>query len=224
MQTIVTDTNRVYLAPGEFADSDHPAIQTRAAELTAGLETDRDKARAIYDFVRDIPYQMGSRFEDLENYRASTTLRIGRGYCVAKACLFVALCRAVGLAARPAFADVTNHLTTSKLTASMGTDLFCWHGYAEVLISGHWLKVSPTFNASLCHKLSVGPLEFDGEHDAVLQAFDTAGRTFMSYDRLHGHFHDVPARFLAEEMPRLYPQAAADIAAGKFSRPMETDV
>jgi hypothetical protein len=29
----------------------------------------------------------------------------------------------------------------------------------------------------------------------------------MSYTKRHGTFHDVPARFLAAEMPRLYPFA-----------------
>jgi hypothetical protein len=29
----------------------------------------------------------------------------------------------------------------------------------------------------------------------------------MDYRRWHGTFHDVPARFLAAEMPRLYPFA-----------------
>ena len=29
----------------------------------------------------------------------------------------------------------------------------------------------------------------------------------MSYVKRHGIFHDVPARFLAAEMPRLYPFA-----------------
>jgi len=50
-------------------------------------------------------------------------------------------------------------------------------------------------------------LDFDGEHDALLQSFDAPGAT-MAYLKPHGFFHDVPARFLAAEMQRLYPFAA----------------
>jgi len=37
----------------------------------------------------------------------------------------------------------------------------------------------------------------------MLQSFD--GASSMRYVREHGAFHDVPARFLAAEMQRLYP-------------------
>jgi hypothetical protein len=54
-------------------------------------------------------------------------------------------------------------------------------------------------------RAGVAPLEFDGEHDALLQSFD--GTASMSYVKVHGAFHDIPARFLAAEMPCLYPFA-----------------
>ena len=44
------------------------------------------------------------------------------------------------------------------------------------------------------------------EQDALLQAYDGEGRTFMKYEVLHGAFHDVPAKFLMAEMARLYPR------------------
>lgn len=218
MKQDMTDAAAVFLAPGEYVDSHHPALRGKAQELTKGVRDPFRKARAIYYFVREIYYH-AAPFENLESYRASSVLAAGHGYCVAKASVFVALCRAAGLPARLLFADVTNHLSTPRLRERMGTDLFAWHGYAEVLLRGNWVKVSPTFNASLCERLGVAPLEFDGKSDAVLQAFDAGGRQFMSYDRHHGAFHDVPARFLAAEMPRLYPLASAAIRAGEFGAP-----
>lgn len=218
MRHVSTDTTAVFLAPGEYTDSHHPALRERALELTNGAADPSGKARAIYYFVRDLYYH-AAPFENLESYRASSVLAAGHGYCVAKASVFVALCRAAGLPARLLFADVTNHLSTPRLRERMGTDLFAWHGYAEVSLHGRWVKVSPTFNASLCQRLGVPPLEFDGENDAVLQAFDASGRQFMSYDRSHGAFHDVPARFLAAEMPRLYPAASAAIRDREFGAP-----
>ena len=67
------------------------------------------------------------------------------------------------------------------------------------------MKASPTFNSTLCARFGVAPLDFDGGSDALLQAYDGAGRTFMKYEVLHGAFHDVPAKFLIAEMARLYP-------------------
>lgn len=207
MREIETDTTRVFLAPGEYIDSGHSAIRDAAARLAPGAAPPAEKARIFFRAVRDIYYDYVDH-SDLEVYRASSVLAAGRGYCVGKAALFTALCRAAGLPARIAFADVKNHLATPRLLQSIGTDLFAWHGYSEVLIDGRWLKVSPTFNATLCEKLGVKPLEFDGTSDALLQPFDSAGRTFMRYVTIHGAFHDVPARFLAAEMARLYPALA----------------
>ena len=220
MRTIVTDTNRAYLAPAEYVDSDHPTIRARAESLSADQDTDADKARAIYYFVREIVYHAAD-FADLDSFRASRVLAAGYGYCVAKASLFAALCRAAGLPARLLFADVSNHIATPKSREKMGTDSYAWHGYNEVLVEHRWLKVSPTFNASLCRKLGVPPLEFDGRSDALLQAYDEAGRAFMRYDKFHGAFHDVPARFLSAEMQRLYPETCAAIRAGEFPLPVE---
>lgn len=194
----------VYLAPAEYIDSDHPLITALAGELCAAAASDRDAAVAIYQFVRDLPYE-GGDFEDLEIYRASSVLSARHGYCVGKASLCAALYRAAGFPARVAFADVRNHLASPRLLQAMGTDVFAWHGYTEVLLDGRWLKVSPTFDPATCRRAGVAVLDFDGEHDALLQSFD--GNSSMRYLTHHGEFHDVPARFLAAEMPRLYPFA-----------------
>jgi hypothetical protein len=70
------------------------------------------------------------------------------------------------------------------------------------------VKATPTFNTTLCQKLGVPVLDFSGEDDALLQPFDAAGRTFMTYIAQHGTFFDVPAKFLIAEMKRLYPRLA----------------
>lgn len=197
-----TSTTRAYLAPGEYVDSDHPAVRACAAALAAAPAGEASAARAIFGFVRDLPYEADD-FDDLETYRASSVLGAGHGYCVSKASLFVALARAAAIPARLAFADVRNHLASPRLRRAMGTDVFAWHGYAEVRLAGRWVKVSPTFDPQTCRRAGVEPLDFDGEHDALLQSFD--GSRTMTYVKHHGTFHDVPARFLAAEMPRLYP-------------------
>lgn len=199
-----SDSDTVYLAPAEYIDSDHPAIVRLAKEVPAGASP-AETARRYYMITRETRYDPDLDYSDPETYRASSVLDAGAGYCVGKAALLAALCRAGGIPARVAFGDVTNHLSSEKLREKMGTNYFAWHGFTEVKLGDQWLKASPTFNATLCSRFGVAPLDFDGEHDALLQAYDGSGRTFMQYEVLHGAFHDVPARFLMREMARLYP-------------------
>jgi transglutaminase-like putative cysteine protease len=198
------ETDDVYLAPAEYVDSDHPAIVRRARDVPAGASA-AEKAQRYYLIARETRYDPDLDYSDPETYRASSVLNAGFGYCVGKAALLAALCRAGGIPARVAFGDVTNHLSSEKLRAKMGTNYFAWHGFTEVKLDERWVKASPTFNATLCGRFGVAPLDFDGSHDALLQAYDGAGRTFMQYEVLHGAFHDVPAKFLIREMARLYP-------------------
>jgi len=196
---------RLYCAPGEFVDSDHPAIVAFARAAAPADLAPVEKAKRFYLAAREIRYNPDLDYSDLEIYRASSVLNAGSAYCVGKAALFAALCRAVDIPARVAFADVTNHLSSEKLREQMGTNYFAWHGFTEALLDGNWVKASPTFNSTLCTRYGVAPLDFDGKSDALLQSYDGAGRSFMKYEVLHGAFHDVPAKFLVAEMARLYP-------------------
>jgi transglutaminase-like putative cysteine protease len=216
-----SDTDSVYLAPAEYIDSDHPAIVALAQTLAPNASP-VEKARQYYLAAREIRYDPDLNYRDPESYRASSVLNAGGGYCVGKAALFAALCRAGGLPARVAFGDVTNHLSSEKLREKMGTNYFAWHGFTEVKLGERWVKASPTFNSTLCSRFGVAPLDFDGASDALLQAYDGAGRTFMRYEVLHGAFHDVPAKFLMQEMARLYPSLKGP--RGRSAGGMENEV
>jgi hypothetical protein len=81
-----------------LADDDHPAIRTRARELTAGCRARRDRLESLFHFVRDdIRFGFPPKWDDV---RASETLQYGIGYCTTKATLFLALCRAAGIPAQ----------------------------------------------------------------------------------------------------------------------------
>ena len=198
---------RLYLSPAEFIDSDHPRVKAKAAAIAGALADPVAQARALYTAVRDeIRYDPYIDYTDPETYRASSVLEAGHAYCVGKASLYVALCRAVGIPARLGAADVQNHLATPRLLEAVGTDVFAYHGYVEIMPSRDWVKATPTFNVTLCQKLGVPPLEFSGDSDALLQPFDAKGREFMSYIAQHGTFFDVPVKFLISEMVRIYPK------------------
>lgn len=217
-----SEENAVYLAPAEYVDSDHPAIAAFAARTVMADMPVTEKVRRLYLAAREIRYDPDLDYSDPEIYRASSVLNAGAGYCVGKAALFAALCRASAIPARVAFADVTNHLSSEKLREKMGTNYFAWHGFTEVFLDGRWVKASPTFNSTLCARFGVAPLDFDGGSDALLQAYDGAGRTFMKYEVLHGAFHDVPAKFLIAEMARLYPSLKG--RRGRSAGGMENEV
>jgi transglutaminase-like putative cysteine protease len=204
-QELPDTLRRLYSGPGEYIDSDHPAVRDFAMAAAPAQAGDRDKASLLYKAVRDaIRYNPYVNMGAPQTFRASGVLAAGNGYCVGKAALYAAVCRVHGIPSRVGFADVRNHLTTEKLRQSMGTDVFTWHGFAHVWVDGAWRKATPTFNATLCEKLGVQPLDFDGHSDALLHPFDGAGRVFMEYVNDHGTYHDVPAKFLMREMARDY--------------------
>ncbi|MBX3521637.1 MAG: transglutaminase domain-containing protein [Xanthobacteraceae bacterium] len=196
----------VYLSPAEYVDSDHEAIIDFAERTTFGERAAQGKLQAIYNAVRDdILYNPYLDFTSPETFRASSVLKKGVGYCVGKASLFAAACRALDIPARLGFADVRNHLATPRLLETMSTNLFVWHGYVECLVEGKWIKASPTFNATLCRKLGVEPLPFDGTNHALLHEFDGTNARFMEYEVDHGHYFDVPTKFLIGMIGRVYP-------------------
>jgi len=193
------------LQPTSFIDSDHPAVRAFAAEHARGAGV-REKAVSLYLAVRDAfrydPYRVDLTPAGL---RASTVLANGYGWCVPKAVLLAAACRAVGIPARLGYADVRNHLSTERMREVMKTDLFVWHGYTDILIEGRWLKATPAFNLQLCERFGLVPLEFDGTADSIYHPYDRAGNRHMEYVRQRGSFDDLPLAPMLADFAALYP-------------------
>ena len=197
-----------YLQPGRFVDSGHPRVVEFTEEHVSG-KSHRDKAVSLYYAIRDgIRYNPFQNFLHDDAYRASACLESGEGWCVPKAALLAACARVAGIPARVGYADVKNHLTTPALTARMGTDLFVFHGFTELLLDGRWVKATPAFNLTLCTRFRVKPLEFDGTADSIFHAFDQDDRRHMEYVGERGSYADVPAdeirRVFQETYPRYY--------------------
>ena len=180
------------LAPAAMVDSDHPAVQAFAREHARGAD-DRARAVALYYAVRD-----GFRYDPYrceltpEGMKASQVIALGAGWCVPKATLLAAVCRAAGIPARLGFADVKNHLSTERMRQEMQTDVFYWHGFTEIWLDGAWRKATPAFNLSLCERFGLHPLEFDGVNDSIYHPFDQSGRRHMEYLALRASYDDVP--------------------------------
>ncbi len=207
-----------WLRATDLLDADHPAIRAFAADHAGDDPAPTARAIRLYYAVRDgLLYDPYSVDLSPAGLRASAVLASGRGYCVAKAGVLAAVARAVRIPARLGFADVRNHLATPRLLEMMGTDVFHYHGYTELLLDGRWVKATPAFNLSLCERFGVEPLEFDGRSDSIFHPFDRSGRQHMEYLLDRGTRDDMPLDELREAMRRLYPHihgpAGGDFAA-----------
>jgi hypothetical protein len=131
--------------------SNDPAIQKKAAELTAGATTSSEKARRIYDYVaKDFRYvSLSFGVGRFQPHAASEVLAAGYGDCKDKHTLLQALLRAAGIQSYPVLigfgrkldADVPspaqfNHVITA---AKMGTDWTWLDATQEVAPYGHLL-------------------------------------------------------------------------------------
>jgi transglutaminase-like putative cysteine protease len=195
-----------------LVDSDHPTVVNFAQQHATGRD-DRERAVALYLAVRDqIRYDPYRLDLSLEGMRASGVLHNGHGWCVNKAALLAAACRAVGIAARLGYADVRNHMSTERMRRTMQTDLFIWHGYTDLWLEGQWVKATPAFNIELCDKFGLLPLEFDGRQDSIYHPFDKAGHRHMEYVHQRGSFDDMPLAQMKADFEKLYPLWMAGMA------------
>jgi transglutaminase-like putative cysteine protease len=201
--------NTDFLQATAFIDCTDPAIRDFAQSAAGSAKTAKDKALALYAVVRDsIQYDPYVDFLDPGVFRASSVLAAGRGFCVGKSAVLAAAARASGIPARPGFADVRNHLTSRRLRETIG-DTFYWHSYTEMEIDGKWVKCTPAFDAALCDRAKIAPLEFDGVNDSLFHPFDPAGRRHMEYLKDRGPFADVPFATILADFKTFYPQLVA---------------
>jgi transglutaminase-like putative cysteine protease len=208
--------------PTWFIDSDSVEVARFVDRALTGTSTDDDAqvAAALFVAVRDgIRYDPYEISHDHADYRASSVAGSASNWCVPKAVLLTAAARRVGIPARLGFADVRNHLTSERLHARMGTDVFAWHGYSELHLGDRWLKVSTAFNIELCDRFGVAVLEFDGRHDALMHPYDQSGRRHMEYVRQRGSFDDLPLDEIFADFAVIYPSAATSTDDGSERDP-----
>ncbi len=106
-------------------------IKSIVNSITSGLTTDKAKATAIYNYVRD---QVSYSFYYNTKYGAVGTLNAKTGNCVDQSHLLIAMYRTAGLAAR--YAHGTCYFTLSGSTYG--------HVWTQVLIGDTWIVGDPT--------------------------------------------------------------------------------
>jgi len=183
-----------YLRCTEIIDCDTGSVREKAIETTKGLKTDKEKAVALYYFVRDkIKHNAYTPLYDPSRYKASSTLEAGHGMCQNKAILLVALARAVGIPARLGLVDVEDHQLSEKFKQMIGgVNVMPLHGFAELYIDGRWVHASPAYDLATCQKKGFIPVEFDGVNDAKDSEYTKAGQLHMKHIKYHGPYEDLP--------------------------------
>jgi hypothetical protein len=132
--TVLIGTPRTWIDETQQLDLSHPKIHITALKLTQSLHTVRERACAIHDFVRRLPF---GAFADVSHVRASDVLRANRGDCHSKGVLFVALCRSVEIPARLNFMRIHPRFLHGILDD--GPDTMA-HAVGQVLLGEQWVS------------------------------------------------------------------------------------
>ena len=195
----------IYLQPNEFFDFNKKSVMNKAIEITNGLESQKEKAIALFYWVRDeIKYNMALFVPKVKNYfMASKTIHRREGFCVSKSILLSTLARAVGIPARIHLCDLINHLVSQKVIDYMGHNIMYYHGYSEFYLDNKWVKLTPSFDQQTAIRGGFLPMvEFDGENDAVFPPYDANGNKFGEYVGDRGVHADLPL----DEIDKLFQE------------------
>jgi hypothetical protein len=122
-----------WLACSELLDLEDPKLRLRAHALTQLCKTEREKALAVYGFVKRIPFAKPLK---LRLRKAREVIDAGRGDADDKATVLVALMRAAGIPARLRYIELRGEILrglTSNI-ASAGRPV------AEVWLNDTWMR------------------------------------------------------------------------------------
>ena len=199
----------IYLQPTEFFNFNRKQVSRKAFEITKDLMTEKEKATALFYWVRDeIKYNMFAYYPKIKaNLKSSVTYRRKYGFCMSKAVLLSTMARAISIPARIHMVDIINHKVSQRVVDLMGTKAFHCHAYSELYLNGKWIKATPVFDKETCFKGGFFPMvEFDGENDALFATHDIDGNMFVEYIGDYGNYSDVPIKKIDQIFTEKYPK------------------
>jgi transglutaminase-like putative cysteine protease len=216
----------IYLQPTEFFDFNKASVRKKAFEITQGLKSNKEKAIALFYWVRnEIKYNMSTYLPYIKsNFKASVTLRRKNGFCVSKSVLLSSFARAIGIPARIHLVDLINHKVSQKVIDFMGHNVMYYHGYSEFYLNNKWLKLTPSFDEATAIKGKFLPMvEFDGESDAVFPPYDSEGSRFGEYIMDRGIHADLPLGEIDKIFEEKY-EKYAQFKKGQMVKPVNDSV
>lgn len=126
------------LLPSRGVQSDAPQITELAKELTEGISGEREKAKAVYDYVaKTVSYDVNKLETDDFSWDDSAlkTLDSKTGVCQDYSYLAIALLRASNMEARFVEGTAFGGFWPQK------------HAWVEVKVDGSWITMDPTWGA-----------------------------------------------------------------------------
>ncbi len=181
------------LRPSYCIDSDNKAIIRKASALISSIRNAREKVRRIFRFVRDeIPYNFAPAVSNRSHFRASHTLELGTGFCMQKAALFAALCRASGIPARIGFQHIRDYMIAGGFLRLMGTNELSPHGMNAVYLNGRWVMADCTLDSGLANRKRYRLVDFDGARHALLPKTTRTGKPHFDILKQYGFYNDTP--------------------------------
>ncbi len=197
-----------------FIDSDHDRIRTQVEDLNVAERPKRERAVALFEFVRDqIAYDFAAP-TDPTAYRASEILEGGKGHCVRKAILLCALARAADIPTALVLADMRDHTLSETIVQLMGTDILHHHGLVAFHLDGQWLQADPTTTRATSEKKGFRLVTFDGTADALGHDTTVDGRPHLDYVKFHGVFDDMPFPEVMQSLAENYAKADSEKFSG----------
>jgi len=128
------DAPAMWLGASALIDLGDPRLRLRAHALTQLCTSERDKALAIYNFVKRIPF---ARPFKLRMHTARQVLDAGEADAPDKATLLVALMRLAGIPARLHYVEMRGEVLRG-LTSSMPT---ASRALVQMWLGGRWVSV-----------------------------------------------------------------------------------
>ncbi|WP_244668299.1 transglutaminase domain-containing protein [Bacillus sp. NTK074B] len=160
------------LLPSRGVQSDSPEIKKQVETVTARKTSDRDKAKAIYDYVaKNISYDVEKYENDDFNWDDSAlkTLQSKTGVCQDYAYLAIAMLRAIDIEAR--FVD-----------GRAGGIFPGRHAWVEANLDGEWVTLDPTWGSGYLKDGQFVPAFNEDYFDPDMNEFKkTHTRTGVSY-------------------------------------------
>ena len=156
-----------YLASDPIIDWQTPAVRQKALELTASLVDEVDKARCLYEWVRDTIPHSADADSDMVTCTASEVLEHETGICFAKSHLLAALLRAVNIPAGFCYQVLRRDPPVD--------DEPVLHGFNAIYLAslGKWIRVDARGNS---HGINA---QFDIQKEQLAFAMDPAADEFI---------------------------------------------
>ena len=186
-----------YLVSDSIVDWQTPAVRQKALELTQSLPDEVDKARCLYEWVRDaIPHTHDAGL-DVVTCSSSEVLQHGTGICFAKSHLLAALLRAVGIPAGFCYQVLALNPPVDDETVL--------HGFNAIYLASldRWIRVDARGNTSgINAQFSINKEQLAFAMDPAADEFiyeaifaspvDSVVRSLKRYATLRALWQDLP--------------------------------